>query len=176
MGGRGGVGGWQRKKKGRDSVSEWDVWHAAEFFDLAGPGTALALKYRQQWGRDGKEEGRDHVWKKEGGIALLHLTRQVNWALFFSRRNYNAVLPGIAHVVLPLANTLLWIDGWRRGEERLGGRWKCKLGGLAKWAESKWCWSTLADSMAPLITFNQSFVESAGQTPTVSHLLSSIAV
>lgn len=151
---------WQRKKKGRDSVSEWDVWHAAEFSDLAGPGMALALRYRQQWGRDGKEDRRDHVWKKAGGIALLHLTRRVNWALFL----VNAITM-LFSLELPMWfcpwQTLYygWMDGWRGGEERWEDSGSVSLGGLAKWAESKWCRSTLADSMAPLITFNQSCAE-----------------
>ena len=71
-------------------------------------------------------------------------------------------------------------NGWMDEEEdRRDGRWKRRmLGGLAKWVESKWCRSTLADSMAPLITFNQSWEEGPSQppcwTPTVSHLISSI--
>lgn len=47
---------------------------------------ALALKYREQQGGGvggGKEDRRDHVWKKEDGITLPHLTRQVNRELFF---------------------------------------------------------------------------------------------
>lgn len=98
----------------------------AEFFNLAGPGMALALKFRQQGGREGKEDRRDHVWKKKDGIALLHLTRQTIGIFFFSQCNYSAVLSGIAYVVVPLAHTLLWMDGWmkRRREEMGEKRYK----------------------------------------------------
>lgn len=57
------------------------------------------------------------MWKKEDGITLPHLTRQVNRELFFfflSQCNYSAVLSGIAHVVLPLALTLLWLERWMK--------------------------------------------------------------
>ena len=49
-----------------------------------------------------------------------------------------------------------WVDGWTDGG---GGGGSVSLGGLAKWAESKWYRSTLADSEAPLIAFDQSGVE-----------------
>lgn len=163
---------WQRKKKGRDSVSEWDVWHAADFFDLAGPRVALALKYRQQRGRDGKEGERDHVWKKEDGIALLHLVSQVNWELFSV-----SAIKMLFSLELPMWfypwHTLYygWMDGWRGGEKRWEGGGSVSLVGLAKWAESKWCRSTLADSVAPLITFNQSY---AGPTNLTAKLHQSL--
>lgn len=54
-----------------------------------------------------------------------------------------------------------WMDGWVCGwmDGRGGGGGSVSLGGLAKWAESKWYRSTLADSEAPLIAFDQSGVE-----------------
>lgn len=77
---------------------------------------ALALKFKQQRGRDGKEDGRDNAWKREDGIALSHLTRKTIGNFVFSQCNYRAVPSGIAHVVLPLARTLVWMDGWvKRG-------------------------------------------------------------
>lgn len=45
--------GRDRGKRG-NSVSEWDVWQAAEFSDLARPGKALALKYRK-WAEGWKD-------------------------------------------------------------------------------------------------------------------------
>lgn len=124
-------------------------------------------------GMDGKKDRRDRAWKNAGGIALLHLTRQVNWATQLQCCSLWNCPCGSA----PGKHSTM--EGWTDEEEdrRDGGR--VSLGGLAKWAESKWCWSTLADSMAPLITFNQSCVEGPSQphyqTPPVSHLLSSFS-
>lgn len=63
------------------------------------------------------------MWKKPGGIPLLHLTRQVICVLFFlfslSASDCSAALCGIVRVVQPLADALLrmdgWVDGWTDG-------------------------------------------------------------
>lgn len=69
------------------------------------------------------------------------------------------------------------MDGYRRLEDRWEAGGRVSLSGLAQRAESKWYRSTMADSMAPLITFNQSCIDGPSQhhyqTPPVSYLLSS---
>ena len=130
---RGGV--WQRKKKGRDSVSEWDVWHAVEFSDLAGPGTALAPECSE--GGPERKTGRIMCGKRRTVLPFFFvLTRQVNWELVFFSVSAITVLflLELPRVVLPLAATPLWTDRRRkrrRGGE-MGGQWKCKPGCVGK--------------------------------------------
>lgn len=123
------------------SVSEWDVWHAFDFRDLAAPGLGLALKYRQQAGRDGKGDRR--VWKSEGRVALSSFKQTVQLSIFFflqatqlqswfhsNWQEWPVVVPG-KHFTL---------DGWWRGlEERWLDGWGIRPRGLAKCAEPKWC-------------------------------------
>lgn len=70
------------------------------------------------------------------------------------------------------------MDGWIDTKDRWEASGRVSLSGLAQRAESKWYRSTMADSMAPLITFSQSCIvglsQHHSQTPPVSHLLSSI--
>lgn len=76
------------------------------------------------------------MWKKPGGIPLLHLTRQVICVLFFSFLSVRAIAALLSvelSVWFSPWQTLYygWMDGWMDG--RTGGRgWKCKLGWVGK--------------------------------------------